>query len=328
MNILQDLFTSETVTDIFILKFGLFFSLLLLLPYLSLVIGSLFFSLLHVTKSKLFDKEEYFLFAQYSIKMVVDKIWVRLFFGVIPFFGVAFFYTQIFTKNVSASENLFFAFLLFFAALCITVVYKGSFKLNKNVKETIKFKTFSKSGWFAILLFLLSSYILIGYLNSAIEFSSNSDVSLSASMFSVNSIITYLLFLTITFSLTSAVIVARLNRTVENYSFKEYGREFSSKTGILFTFVQPLIYVVFVFSINSLALSFSFFFASMLALILMLIISIQFYINYKKNDLKSTSIVFLFILLFSVLIYSNQLTSEKVNNREAIKQGTVFNIFS
>ncbi len=328
MNLLQNLFTPENFTDIFILKFGLYLSLLFTFPFLSLLIGSLLFSLLHVNKSRIYNNSEYFNFAKYSIELLVNKMWMRIIFGVIPFFGFAFFYSQLYTTQINAPENLLFAFLLFFAGLCLSVIFKNSFKLKRNSDGTKK-NPFTKSGWFALLLLLSASYIVISYLQSALVTNITEKASIFGIMFSTTSILMYLLFLSISFSLTSALVIVRLNRRVINkYSFYDYGLEFSAKTGILFTFIQPLIYVLFVVSVSSYALSFSFFFTSLLTLLIMLLINIRFYISYRKQCLKNTSIVFLFMLLFSLLIYNNQLTSEKVKNIEDVNHGKVFNIFS
>jgi len=328
LNLLQNLFVPESVTDIFILKFGLFFSLLLVLPYLSMLVGSLLFSLLHITKSRDYNNTEYKDFAKYSIELVTNKMWMRIIFGILPFFGVAYFYSQLYASNLSAAENLFFGFLLFVAGLCISVIYKGSFKFQDNSADISKVKTFVKSGWFGFFILLIAVYIVVGYLQTAVTPLANSNTSLMAVLFSTVSGIYFLLFLAISFSITSAVIVARLNRASTDYSFIIYAKEFSTKTGILFAFLQPLLFVLAILSVSNYSLSFSFFFASLLALLIMMIISIQFYTNYRKQNLKNTSIVFLFLLLFSILIYSSQLASEKVGNREAVKQGKVFNIFS
>ena len=154
MDFLSNLYSVETVFDLFILKFGLFFSLLLLLPFLSILIGSLLFSLLHFSKSKAYDNSTYFSFAKYVIEVIINRIWVRVILGVLPFFGVTYFYSQLYVnQQLGSSENLFFAFLLFFAGLCISVVYKNSF----NTKDVSKL--FIRGGWIAFTLLLVSTFI-------------------------------------------------------------------------------------------------------------------------------------------------------------------------
>lgn len=328
MNILQNLFAPDSITDLFILKFGLYFSLLLLLPFISLVIGSLLFSLLHVTKAKVYQNSNYYDFAKFTSELAVKKMPIRILFGVLPFLGAAFFYSQLYAQQSGAPENLFFAFLIFLAGICLSVLYKNSFKLINDSEKIEQKRTFNKSGWFGLVLIFAASYILISYLQLGLERNFSEIFNIFGIVFTTNSILIYLLFLVISFSLTSALVLTRLNRQKDQYNFYEYGQEFSAKTGILFNFIQPLIYVLFIFSVANYALSFSFFVTSILILLVMLLISVQFYVRYRKQNLKNTSIVFFFLLLFSMLIYNNQLTTEKVKNFEDVKTGSVFNIFS
>ncbi len=341
MDFLSNLYAIESGTDIFIVKFGLFISLLLLLPFLSILTGSLFFSLLHVTKSKVYNNVSYLAFAKYQIEVITNRMWVRLFFGVLPFFFIAFFYSQLYTtSSFNIPENLFYAFLLFLVGLCISVLYKNSFKI-KEVNDAIesgnidikklnnsKSKFLQIGGWIAFLLLLISSFILIGYLKLAIIPNSMLPSSIMEVLFSVSSIAYYLLFLSISFSITSAIQVARMNRTKFDYIFKKYSKDFSTKTGMLFTFIQPLIFVLNLLSVNSHSLSFALFISSIFVLLFMLIISIQFYLNYRDKNLKSTSIVFAFMLLFVFLIYNVQISSERAHKKEAVKSGKILEIFS
>ncbi|MEE9431163.1 MAG: hypothetical protein V3V16_08990, partial [Melioribacteraceae bacterium] len=76
------------------------------------------------------------------------------------------------------------------------------------------------------------------------------------------------------------------------------------------------------------ALSFSFFATIVLALLLMLITSIQFYNEYRNENSTSTSIVLVFLLLFSVLIFSGQISSENSQRKNSVKSGEQIEIFS
>lgn len=324
MDILSNLYDIKTLTDVFILKFGLFLSLLLLLPYLSVLIGSQLFSLLHLKKSQIFNNSTYFDLAKYLTELVTKKMWVRIIFGIIPFFGTAFFYSQLYSET---AENLLFAFILFVAGICIMVAYKNGFSV-KDFDKKGNNRLLIKGAWFGIVILLISSLILISYFEYTFAPATSKSVNLFELFFSTNTILMYLLFLAISFSLTSAILVARMNRTNVSYNFKAYLREFSTKTGILFTFIQPLFFVLNIFTIDKSALSFSFFALSMLILLLMLIVSVQFYLNFKNEKLKSTSIVFVFLLLFSFLIYNSQITSERIEKKNSIEKGQLLELFS
>jgi len=150
----------------------------------------------------------------------------------------------------------------------------------------------------------------------------------SSLLISPNSIINFLLFLSITFSITSAVLIGRMNRAIKNYDFKSYAKNFSHKTGMIFTLVQPFLFVLNIFSVSSDALSFSFFITSLIILSLMLLISTQFYMNFKSRNQKSTTIVFSSLLLFTILIYNMQNLSETIERNKVQKVDQTLEIFS
>ena len=60
----------------------------------------------------------------------------------------------------------------------------------------------------------------------------------------------------------------------------------------------------------------------------MLITSVQFYNSYKDQDSNSTSIVLVFLLLISVLIYTGQISSENSQRKSTIKNKIHIEMFS
>lgn len=334
MNLFSNLVTIENLTDLFILKYGLLVSLLFYVPFVCVMIGSLFFSLTQFRKGKLLKSNSHLSFAKFIIESVLEKWWVILFIGILPILGVVFFFSQIY--NYLNTEDLFFALLLHIAGILLTITYKGSFSLfnfenneiidgqTKFNKKNILFLNFG--GWLGLLLLLKSSFILLSYINLGLN---KSVVTDSFSVLINNfSIINYLLFLAISFSITHAIIFVKLNHKKELLSFINYGKEFSVKTGILFTLIQPLLFVMIILSISNQAISFSYFLSTIFVLLLMLISCIQFYLWYKGNNLKSNKIVLTIILLLVMLIYHGQLNNEKVNLKDDIKLGKLINLFS
>ncbi|MBK7106441.1 MAG: hypothetical protein IPH62_14265 [Ignavibacteriae bacterium] len=334
MNLFSNLLTVENLTDLFILKYGLFVSLLFYIPFVSILLGSLLFSLINFRKGKLLKSDSHLSFAKFIIEIILAKIWIVFLIGIIPVLGVAFTFSQIY-KNVN-TEDLSFALLIHIAGIILALTYKGSFSIFKSENNEItngnisaKKKNISwlnLGGWLGFLLLLKSSYIIFSYINFAI--SKTSAVDSFSILLNNFSIINYFLFLSISFAITAAIIVVKLNHQKVKMSFSEYGKDFSVKSGILFSIIQPLLFVLIIFSISVQAFSFSYFISTILVMSLMLISSVQFYLWYRGNNIKSNKIVLTILFLLVMLIYHGQLNSEKLNQKNDIKSGMLINLFS
>jgi hypothetical protein len=270
----------------------------------------------------------------------MKKKWMIFFLGIVPFIVLTFSFNHLFMQSYIGLLGLTSSFALFILGILFISVFRRGFislslnNLNFSDKKGINeiFSMFGsfriKAGWLGLFFLVISSYFLIISLQASIVPHSFEKVSIVSSLFSANSIIYFLLFISIVFSITSAVVVARMNRTNQNYTFKEYSKEFANKTGILFTFILPVLFILNVFTVDVSVLSFSYFLTSLCILLLMLTISVQFYSNYTNNKFKSTSIVFIFLLLFSFMIYNSQITTENASKKERIKAGIHLDIFS
>ncbi len=334
MNLFNNLFTPETITGVFIIKFGLLICLLIFIPFLSILIGSLIFSLLHFGKSKLYNDSKFLLFAKYSIELIIKKLWVTIIIGILPFIGVVLFYSQLF-QNDSYSENLFFTFLIYLPGLFLSLTYKRSFNLlnlNNSEKDISYLRKRSNiniinfGGWIGLILILVSSFITIGYIGYSIDYSN--PLSLGDILFSNLNIINYMLFFLISLTITSALVIIRINRSKESFNFTQYALDFSAKSGILFSIVLPLLFVLVIFSVGKNVISFPYFLSSVIVLLLMLLSSVQFYLKLKGSNPKSTQIVLILLLLIVFLIYNGQLNSEKLNQKNDIKSGKLIDIYS
>jgi len=322
VNFLENLYVIENLADIAVLKYGLFISLVLALPFVSILFGSILFSLLHLSKSADYDNEEYFSYSKFLAEFVTKKMWFRILFGVLPFFGVTFFYTQLYSNNIpSASVSLLTAFLLFVVGLCSSVMYKSKFSSDKQNSGSI-------FGWIGVIFTSLSVFVLIGYIQASATSFVNIADSFWSIVFSSNAMMYFMLFISISFSVTSAVVLGKVNKYKSYEGYSNYWKEYALKTGMIFNFVQPFLLVLIVVSTPTSALSFSFFGTIVLALLLMLITSVQFYNSYRDQNSNSTSIVLVFLLLISVLIYTGQISSENSQRKSTIKNKVQIEMFS
>ncbi len=183
MNFLNNLYVPETTFEFFIVKFGLFLSYLIVVPFVSVLFGTLLFSLIHVHKSNLYNNIQYLKFAEYISKITFKNIWTKLLLGLLPFFGFVFFYAQLFSNEVKSAQNLTFAFFLFVIGLLLATIYtKGYDRVDlKNFTDSINeskkpLGILVKIGWLGLLFIMLSSIILIGYSQNLL-FPENSGIS-------------------------------------------------------------------------------------------------------------------------------------------------------
>lgn len=334
MNILNNLISVESVTDLFIVKYGLFLSLIFYIPFISVLLGSLLYSLVNYRKGKMLNSNLYLSFAKFCADLVLSKFWLFVLAGVFFISAVTFFYIQLYS-NLN-TENLVFGLFLNFAGLILAATYRGSFSIfnisnsevtNSEIAGKNKsLNTLYYGGWLGFILLMVSSYIYITYINFAII--KNSTVNPLNILFNNYGIINYLLFLSVSFSITPALIGAMANKNQNTLSFRKYANDFSTKSGILFSVVQPILFVLIIFSVSENVLSFSYFVSSILVLTLMLISSVQFYLWYKGNLLKKKNIVLTLVLILFMLVYHSQLNNEKVNQKFDLKNGKVINLFS
>lgn len=344
MDILKNIVSPQSPTNVLLLKYLLFLTLMILLPYLSVIISTTLFSIMHFAKGKKTGNRNYLIFSSELVGMFTKNKLMALALGVLPLLSLMFLFSQLLlSADVNVNSNLLFTLILLLVALIYLYTYKYSFRLknifnlvnieeaanNNLVKEFEDFqksnsKLLSKSGTIGFILLVIVVYLLVGVLQLVTDSSKwISDNSIFHILFSTNTLIYFLFFISFSFAITCAVIIFKyFRREAEprDKDYLEYVKTFSLKTGLIFTFIQPLLFVLSVLSIANSSLSFSIFIAAGIALGLMLIISIIFYIMYKESKTNlGGSAVFVFLLLFSVIIYKDQLafdTTSKTVIRE------------
>ncbi len=344
MDILKNIVFPQSPTNILLLKYLLFLTLMILLPYLSVMMSTTLFSIMHFTKGKKTGNRNHLIFSSELIDMFTGNKLMALALGVIPLLSLMFLFSQLLlSADINVNSNLLFTLILFFAALIYLYTYKYSFRLknifnlvsiekagsDNLVKEFEDFqksnsKLLSKSGTIGFILLVIVVYLLVGVLQLVTDSSRwINDNSIFNIIFSTRTVIYFLFFISFSFAITCAVIIFKyFKREAEPHdkNYLEYVKNFALKTGLIFTFIQPLIFVLSVLSIPDSSLSFSIFITAGIGLGLMLIISIIFYIMYKESKTNlGGSAIFVFLLLFSVIVYKDQLafdTTSKTEMRE------------
>ncbi len=110
MDILQNIVFPQSPTNILLLKYLLFLTLMLLLPYLSVMLGTTLFSVIHFNKGKNSGNRDYLVFANELIDMFTINKGMSITLGIVPLLSIMFIFSQLLlNSNLSVTSHLFFA---------------------------------------------------------------------------------------------------------------------------------------------------------------------------------------------------------------------------
>ncbi|MEE9431397.1 MAG: c-type cytochrome, partial [Melioribacteraceae bacterium] len=274
--------------------------------------------------------------------------------AIVPMLSVIFCFGQLlYGSPLNLTSNLVFVLFLLVASLVLIYIYKNSFKL-KNISnlrsesfelDGVKEKEFNSlngsnstilafGGVLGLFVLLFATYILIGILQLVINTNSWADNSQFLNIIiSTNTFIYFLFFLSVSICITSTVVMYKYLRddsTSSNYNreYLEYVKRFSLRTGLIFAFVQPLLFVLSFLGSPMGVLSFSFFSTALFILLLMLVISVLFYLMYKDSNTKlSGHAIFTFLILFAVLIYKDQLAFDTASKKQMVNLENSYTIY-
>ncbi|MFZ1289164.1 MAG: cytochrome c [Melioribacteraceae bacterium] len=350
MDILQDIVFPQSPHHILLLKYLFFLTLLLLLPYLSMLIGTTLFSIMHFHKGKKFENRNSLIFAKELIDLFTLNKTMSIALGIVPFLSLIFILAQLlFGTNLSFTSDLIFALLLFIGSLFYIYIYKYSFTLKNafmlvNVKEITNqnlveefeklrksnSKLLSKSGFIGFGLLLLVSYLLIGVIK--VVSSQVTENDLFTLLFSTETILYFLFYIAFSLTITCAAIIFKYFKSDAKIYKKEYltfVKNFTLKTGLIFTLVQPFLFVLSFISSPNNSLSFSIFITGAITLLLMLLISVMFYLMYKDSKMHlGGSAVLVFLILAATLIHKDQLAFETKNVENLFEQEKAYVLYA
>ena len=324
MEILENIALPQSPLHIELLSYLIVLTLLLLLPYISVLFGSTLLSIMFNRKGRVYANSTYIKFSKKLIDLVTFNKSAAISFTVIPIISIAFIFTQL-LQNTGADvyDNLIFAVIILFSALILIFTYKYSFHLSdilnlidsKKTRDVQEFQVYKEktnslllnSGPIGFLFLSISIYILIG----AIKYSSDStnwgDNSLTNLIFSAQTLISFLYFISLSMAMTSVSILYILFKPGSEYSKNpneesQFIRDFSLKTAMIFTIVQPVLFMLELFTVPKIALSSSLFVLSIFILALLLLLVSLYYFMLKENDLKFRKGAFVLTLLLFLFI--------------------------
>jgi len=330
MEFLDKAILPQSAHHMVLIKYLIVVAFVLLIPYLSLLLGNLAYSLYFRKRAIRENNENFYKLSEDIIEMITFNKSVAFALGIVPMLSAMFGFAQLLSQTGASVDGYLFISLLFLInALLLIYSYKNGFLFkikinddNSNLSDTEKnritkqeraAKIFGKSGKYGISLLLISIYIFCGAVQLSFDTERWQSVgNIGEMVFSFNALISFTQFIISAFLITSAMILYRYFRTNSeeshfNDEFKNYIRNFVLIRGLLSTILLLSFVVLSVMLRTKSSLSFGVFGYTVVALCLILIVSGLFYLMLKESNTKyNSAVIFLVILTVFVLIIRDQ----------------------
>ncbi|HRE39834.1 MAG TPA: c-type cytochrome [Ignavibacteria bacterium] len=335
MSIFDQLIIPPTAHHTDLLNIFLVFSMLLFIPYASVLLGASIFSVYFKYAGRKRSDSIYLRFS----KDILDKLILKLSVGVgvivVPIFSITFVYAQLlYNAQVISVSILLLSSLLFTAGIIFLSKFKNSVNLenifssirnivpdkNKipdNVKtlESENYSSSNQSGITGLIVLICATFLYTG----AVSIAENppkwdSVTNILGFLISPDTWLNFALFVTGALSLTSASILFlffRWNGGVKDMSeaYKKFVTRFSVLIAFISTLFIPFFLIIKFLITPEIALSKGVFIYSGLALISLLLVCNFFYAIIRNSEIKWSSAAFLVLIIaFTFIIIKDQVT--------------------
>lgn len=366
MNILDQSVLPQSSHHMVLLKYLLALSYILFLPYISVLFGSLSYSLFLRRKAEKSGENIYKKFSKDLIDLITFNKGVALALGVVPLLSSVFGYAQLLhTSGLNVPEFLFLSLLLLIVAMILVYTYKYTFHL-KDIFEYAEEKKdaggneavlkdeiasysihtarmHKRSGFYGMIFLLVSVYLFV----ASVHLASNTQRwengnNLFGLIFSLSALIDFLQFIAGSFAITSAIIIYRFFRPnseviIADASYRSFVKSFALRTGLIATIFLPVFLILSVIARPLNTLSYNFFITTVVALILLLLASVFLYMMLKDSitisgeaGVKySSSLIFLLVIVFTSLVIKDQFafdTSTKMQTEILAKKYNAYQL--
>lgn len=334
MNILEHLIIPPTADHTEVLNIFLVFSLLLFIPFSSIILGSSIFSVIFNFLGRKNVQSDYQRFA----KDILDKLIISLSAGmgivVIPVFSVTFVYAQmLYDASVISVGVLLLAGIFYTIGVILLYRYKNSMKAESIIESFKKMvggaklssdiedyeesaKTIKRqSGVSAMICLLLATFCFAGATTLSENPSQWSTVTNVLGLLVLGDVAVNFTYLIIAaFSITSAAILYFFfiwQGGLKNMSadYRKLVLRFSVTTALVSTILLPIFVIAEFIMTPQIAMSKAVFIYTGLSLVAFLLTCNFLYAILKNSEVKySTAAFFVLILAFSFVIIKEQVT--------------------
>jgi cytochrome c len=333
MDVLNNSVLPQSEPHLILLKYLLSLTFSLFTLYVSVLFGSLVYSLYFKRKAEKEHDKKFNRFAKETIDLITFNKVLAIAFGIVPILSAVFGYAQLLhNSSLNVPEYLLLVLLILIVTLSLVYIYKYTFHLKEifqyaqekenggksesGMEEEISSyssktgRLHKQSGFYALIFLSVSIYLYLSTVQLASE-TMNSGNNLIGMIFSFSAFVDFLQFATGAFALTSALILFFLlkRNKAEDDNYKSFVKNFSLRSGLIATIILPCLIVLNVMSRDASSLSFDFFGVVVVVMILLLLIASIFYQMIKDSSTNySSSLVVMLVVVFIFLVIKDQLT--------------------
>lgn len=343
MDLLDQTVLPQSSHHMLLLKYLLVLANILFVPYVSILFGSLSYSLFFRRKAEKTGENIYKKFSKDLIDLITFNKSIAFALGVVPLMSSAFGYAQLLHgSGLNVPEFLFLSLLFLIITIFLIYTYKYTFHLKDifryaaekrdssenetELKEEIA--TYSdktgrlhiRSGFYGLIFLIVAVYLFVGSIQLAIDTERwESGNNLFGLIFSYSAFIDFLQFIVGSFAITSVLLIYRFFRpntevVIGDDNYRSLIKSFSLRSGLIATICLPVLLVLSVIARPINTLSYDFFIIATVAIILLLLASVLLYMMLKESIAVSreagvkfsSSLIFLLIIVFTTLIIKDQ----------------------
>jgi cytochrome c len=320
MDFLDNLVLPQSAHHMILLKYLLVLTNIILIPYLSVLFGSLSLSIYFENKGSKNQDNKFYRFAKELIDQITFNKSVSFAFGIVPLLSAAFCYAQLLhNTGLNVPEYILVSASLLVIAFIFVYTYKVLFirgEMFVEREKQIGKKRFNVLhvivGLSGIVLLVLSVYLFIASIQLAGDVNNwSSNNNLIGIIFSVKALIYFVQFVVASFAFTATWILYKYFKSEAKLNYdKEYlglVKKYSLRIGLVATILLPLLVVLTVIVKPEESFSYNVFGFALLALIGLLCILILFYVMLKESNTKFVSmLIYLFVVVFVFMIIKDQ----------------------
>ena len=327
MDFLDKLVLPQSAEHIELLHYILVLVLALFVPFISIIFGGTFASILYGKKFRKTKNIYYKKFSKDIIEYVTVNNGVGIILGIVPLLTLIFIFAQLFhTSQVQVVSFLALSFLFVIVALVMIYTYRYSMMLSHviesvssssiNDKDTeqdyLKLKAtssylslnYGKSGLVALFI---GVWFYVAAITSATSFTSWNFPGIITSLAAPKVLLNLLIFIAFAFTLTNGAILFihlywKKNEKDEDVLYTKFVKDTASKAGLRSSVILPILIAINLFSFPETNLSGSIFVYTVVSILLIFLAYHFFYMIQYKNDYRFSSLIF-FVLIFASVAF-------------------------
>jgi len=339
MDFLDKLVLPQSLEHIALLHYMATIVLFLFVPFLSLVLGGSIISFYFKRKGLREPNDHFILFSKQVIEYTTFTKGAGAALGVVPLVALILIYAQILHNLKLLTVSLFVvALILIIVGLIFIYTYRYSW-VFKSFLSSVKFDereneftTFAnnvarvnrKSGYWGIIFLLLGSYFFIGGINLALNPSDWDATGILYLLTSFSVFVKWLHFFTAALSLTGAFLLFIFffwegGKEIADQKYKAFIKKTGLAITLFFALFQPLLLLINLIALPSIALSSSVFGFVVISLFAVFWVFHLLYAMLKNSELRYSGMVFLLLVVASLtLIISEQASFRNVTKTQAL----------